>query len=164
MTIAFTALSGSRFCSRHVLLSGPKLQNTNCTNTFSTAVTVNNTIVECFFQIHASAYHQSDILNFLPWNSHLTPLRPKDGQFVKYCRTPLNYRSQLQSGTKVVDTLVWNGCFYKTFNSFIISFLLNAVNPLTTRINVVWSKRRTWGSKMQHWFWGEGVGLDRGRG
>ena len=39
MTIAFTTLSGSRFWSRHVLLSGPKLQNTNCTNTFSTAVT-----------------------------------------------------------------------------------------------------------------------------
>ena len=37
MTIAFTALSGSRFWSRHVLLSGPKLQNTNCTDTFSTA-------------------------------------------------------------------------------------------------------------------------------
>ena len=65
MTIAFTALSGSRFWSRHVLLSGPKLQNTNCTDTFSTAVTrhkqqtsgrlptVNYTIVKCFFQIHA---------------------------------------------------------------------------------------------------------------
>ena len=65
MTIAFTALSGSRFWSRHVLLSGPKLQNTNCTDTFSTAVTrhkqqtsgrlrtANNTIVKCFFQIHA---------------------------------------------------------------------------------------------------------------
>ena len=28
-----------RFWSRHVLLSGPKLQNTNCTDKFSTAVT-----------------------------------------------------------------------------------------------------------------------------
>ena len=65
MTIAFTALSDSRFWSRHVLLSGPKLQNTNCTDTFSTAVTrrkqqasgrlrtANNIIVKCFFQIHA---------------------------------------------------------------------------------------------------------------
>ena len=65
MAIAFTALSGSRFWSRHVLLSGPKLQNTNCTDMFSTAVTrhkqqtsgrlrtANNTIVKCFFQIHA---------------------------------------------------------------------------------------------------------------
>ena len=61
MTIAFTALSDSRFWSRHVLLSGPKLQNTNCTDTFSTAVTrrkqqasgrlrtANNIIVKCFF-------------------------------------------------------------------------------------------------------------------
>ena len=65
MTIAFTALSGSRFWSRHVLLSGPKPQNTNCTDMFSTAVmrhkqqtsgrlrTANNTIVKYFFQIHA---------------------------------------------------------------------------------------------------------------
>ena len=65
MTIAFTTLSSSRFWSRHVLLSGPKLQNTNCTDMFSTAVTrhkqqtsgrlrtANNTIVKCFFQIHA---------------------------------------------------------------------------------------------------------------
>ena len=37
--IAFTALSGSRFWSRHVLLRGPKLQNSNCTETFSAAVT-----------------------------------------------------------------------------------------------------------------------------
>ena len=43
----------------------------------------------------------------------------------------------LQSGTKVVDTLVWNGCFCQTFNSSIISFRLNAINPLTPRINVV---------------------------
>ena len=35
-----------------------------------------------------------------------------------------------QSGTKVVDTLVENGCFCQTFNSFIISFRLNTVNPL----------------------------------
>ena len=69
----------------------------------------------------------------------------------------------LQSGTKVVDTLVWNGCFYQTFSSFIISFLLNIVNPLSPRINVVWSKRKTWGPKIQHWFWGEGVGVDRRR-
>ena len=67
MTIAFTTLSGSRFkfWSRHVLPSGPKLQNTNCTDTFSTAITrhkqqtsgrlrtANYTIVKCFFQIHA---------------------------------------------------------------------------------------------------------------
>ena len=65
MTVAYTALSGSRFWSRNVLLSEPKLQNTNCTDTFSTAVTrhkqqtsgrlrtANNTIVKCFFQIHA---------------------------------------------------------------------------------------------------------------
>ena len=39
MTIAFTALSGSRFWSRHVLHSEPKLENTNCTETISTAVT-----------------------------------------------------------------------------------------------------------------------------
>ena len=36
-----------------------------------------------------------------------------------------------QSGTKEVDTLVENGCFYQTFNSFIIPSLLNAVSPLT---------------------------------
>ena len=64
--IAFTALTGSRFWSRHVLLSGPKPQNTNCTDMFSTVVmrhkqqtsgrlrTANNTIVKCFFQIHAN--------------------------------------------------------------------------------------------------------------
>ena len=31
----FTALSGNRFWTRHVLLSGPKLRNTNCTDMFS---------------------------------------------------------------------------------------------------------------------------------
>ena len=63
MIIAFAALSGSRFWNRHVLLSGPKLQNTNCTDMFSTAVTrhdkqqtsgrlrtANNTILKCFFK------------------------------------------------------------------------------------------------------------------
>ena len=35
------------------------------------------------------------------------------------------------------------------FNSLIISFFLHAVNPLTPRINVVWSKKKkTWGSKI----------------
>ena len=62
MTIAFTALSGSRFWSRHVLLSGPKLQNkSEEKRMFSQAkqqtsgrfLTANNTIVKCFFQIHA---------------------------------------------------------------------------------------------------------------
>ena len=37
------------------------------------------------------AYHQSDNLQLLRWNSHLTSLRPKDGQFAKYCRTSLNH-------------------------------------------------------------------------
>ena len=74
MTIAFTALSGSRFWSRHVLLSGPKPQNTNCTDMFSTAVTrhkqqtsgrlqtANNTIVKCFFKfmpLVSVSFHQS---------------------------------------------------------------------------------------------------------
>ena len=65
MTIAVTALSCSNFWSRHFLLSRPKLQNRKCTDTLSTAVTrhkqqtsgrlrtANNTIVKCFFQIHA---------------------------------------------------------------------------------------------------------------
>ena len=74
MTIAFTALSGSRFWSRHFLLSGPKIQNTNCTDMFSTAVTrhkqqtsgrlrtANNTIVKCFFKfmpLVSVSFHQS---------------------------------------------------------------------------------------------------------
>ena len=65
MTIALTALSGSRFWRRHFSLRGPKLQNTNCTDTFSIALTrhkqqtsgclrtANNTIVKRFFQIYA---------------------------------------------------------------------------------------------------------------
>ena len=74
LTIAFTALSGSCFWSRHVLLSGPKLQNTNCTDKFSTAVmrhnqqtsgqlqTPNNTIVKGFFRfmsLVSVSFHQS---------------------------------------------------------------------------------------------------------
>ena len=73
MIIAFAALSGSRFWNRHVLLSGPKLQNTNCTDMFSTAVTrhdkqqtsgrlrtANNTTVKCFFKFMVSvSFHQS---------------------------------------------------------------------------------------------------------
>ena len=74
MIIAFTALSGSCFWSRHVLLSGPKPQNTNCTDMFSTAVTrhkqqtsgrlrtANNTIVKCFFKfmpLASVSFHQS---------------------------------------------------------------------------------------------------------
>ena len=72
--IAFTAQTGSRFWSRHVLLSGPKPQNTNCTDMFSTAVmrhkqqtsgrlrTANNTIVKCFFKfmpLVSVSFHQS---------------------------------------------------------------------------------------------------------
>ena len=60
MTISYTALRGHRFWRRHVLLSGPKLQNTNCTETFSATATrhkqqtsgrlqtVNNTVVNSF--------------------------------------------------------------------------------------------------------------------
>ena len=63
-----------RFWSRHVLLSGPKLQNTNCTNKFSTAVTrhkqqtsgqlqtANNTTVKGFFRfmsLVSVSFHQS---------------------------------------------------------------------------------------------------------
>ena len=73
MIIAFDTLSGSRFWNRHVLLSGPKLQNTNCTDMFSTAVTrhdkqqtsgrlrtANNTTVKRFFKFMLSvSFHQS---------------------------------------------------------------------------------------------------------
>ena len=74
MTIAFTALSGSHFWSRHLLLSRPKLQNRNCTDTFSTVVmrhkqqtsgwlwTANNTIVKGFFKfmpLVSVSFHQS---------------------------------------------------------------------------------------------------------
>ena len=61
------------FWSRHVLLRGPKLQNTNYTDMFSTAVTrhdkqqtsgrlrtANNTTVKCFFKFMVSvSFHQS---------------------------------------------------------------------------------------------------------
>ena len=61
------------FWSRHVLLSGPKLQNTNYTDMFSAAVTrhdkqqtsgrlrtANNTTVKCFFKFMVSvSFHQS---------------------------------------------------------------------------------------------------------
>ena len=71
MTIAFTALSGSRFWSRHVLLSGPKLQNkSEEKRMFSQAkqqtsgrfLTANNTIVKCFFKfmpLVSVSFHQS---------------------------------------------------------------------------------------------------------
>ena len=98
MTIAFTALSGSRFWSRHVLLSGPKLQNTNCTDMFSTAVTrhkqqtsgclrtVNNTIVKCFFQIHAPGKcFISSIMSKFSWytfhRQHKPPSSPEQRIF-----------------------------------------------------------------------------------
>ena len=72
----FTALSGNRFWTRHVLLSGPKLQNTNCTDTFSTALTrhkqqtsgrllrANNTIVKLnvffkFMPLVSVSFHKS---------------------------------------------------------------------------------------------------------
>ena len=92
MTTAFTALSGSCFWSRHVLLSGPKLQNTNCTNMFPTAVTrhkqqtsgrlqmANNTIVKCFFQIYAAGkYFISSIMSKFWWytfhRQHKLPIK-----------------------------------------------------------------------------------------
>ena len=74
MTIAFTALSGSHVWSRHFSLSRPKLQNTKCTDTLSTAVTrhkqqtsgrlrtANNTIVKGFFKfmpLVSVSFHQS---------------------------------------------------------------------------------------------------------
>ena len=66
---------------------------------------------------------------------------------------------RLQSGTKVVDTVVWNGCFYQQFHLLIILFYLICHTSPHPPINVVYSKRKTWGSKIQHWFWGEGVGM-----
>ena len=96
--ITFTALSGSRFWSRHVLLSGPKLQNTNCTDMFSTAVTrhkqqtsgrlrtANNTIVKCFFQIHAPGKcFISSIMSKFWWytfhRQHKPPSSPEQRMF-----------------------------------------------------------------------------------
>ena len=98
MTIAFTALSGSRFWSRRVLLSGPKPQNTNCTDMFSTAVmrhkqqtsgrlrTANNTIVKCFFQIHAPGKcFISSIMSKFWWyafhRQHKPPSSPEQRTF-----------------------------------------------------------------------------------
>ena len=111
MTIAFTALSGSRFWSRHVLLSGPKPQNTNCTDMFSTAVmrhkqqtsgrlrTANNTIVKCFFQIHAPGKcFISSIMSKFWWytfhRQHKPPSSPEQRIFPLifrqiFCLSPL---------------------------------------------------------------------------
>ena len=97
MTIAFTALSGSRFGSRHVLLSGPKLQNTNCTDMFSTAITrhdkqqtsgrlltANNTTVKRFFQIHGKCFILSIMSKFW-WHTfhrqHKPPSSPEQRIF-----------------------------------------------------------------------------------
>ena len=62
-----------------------------------------------------------------------------------------------QSETKAVDTLVENGCFYQTFNSFIISFLLNAVNPLTPESMLSEVKERLEGPKYNIDFGGKGL-------
>ena len=65
---------------------------------------------------------------------------------------------ELQSGTKVVDTLVSNGCFYQTFNSLIISFLLNAINPLNPKSMLSEIKERIEGPKYNIDFGGRGWG------
>ena len=49
----------------------------------------------------------------------------------------------LQLGTKVVDTLVENECFYQQFHLFIISSYLNVVNYPTPKAIVVCGKRKT---------------------
>ena len=78
MTIAFTALNGSRFWSRHVLLSEPKLENTNCTETISAAVTrhkqqtsgrlrTNNAIVKGFSNHAPGKCFISSILSKFWW-------------------------------------------------------------------------------------------------
>ena len=78
MTIAFTALSGRRFWSRHVLPSEPKLENTNCTETISAAVTrhkqqtsgrlrTNNTIVKGFSNHAPGKCFISSILSKFWW-------------------------------------------------------------------------------------------------
>ena len=95
MTIAFTGLSGSRFWSRHVLLSGPKLQNkSEEKRMFSQAkqqtsgrfLTVNNTIVKCFFQIHAPGKcFISSIMSKFWWyafhRQHKPPSSPEQRTF-----------------------------------------------------------------------------------
>ena len=96
MTIAFTGLSGSRFWSWHVLLSRPKLQNTNCTNMFSTAVArhkqqtsgclrmANNTIVKCFFPAPGKCFISS-IMSEFGWctfhRQHKPPSSPEQRIF-----------------------------------------------------------------------------------
>ena len=68
--------------------------------------------------------------------------------------------TMLQSGTKVADTLVWNGCFYQTFNSLIISFLLSAVNSITPPPESMLSevKERLGDPKYNIDFGGKGLG------
>ena len=66
------------------------------------------------------------------------------------------------------DKSSWHTCLKRVLLStisYICYFILfkhrKSPHP---RINVVCSKRKTWGSKTQHWFRGEGVGVHRGRG
>ena len=88
MTISFTALSGSRFWSRRVLLKGPKLQNTDCTDMFSTAVTghdkqqtsghlrtANNNDSEMFFQIRGKCFISSIMSKFW-WHTFYRQHKP----------------------------------------------------------------------------------------
>ena len=66
------------------------------------------------------------------------------------------------------DTSSWHTCLkwlLLSTISFIYYFIPFKCRKSThPKINVVWSKRKTWGSKIQHWFWREGVGVQRGRG
>ena len=86
----------------------------------------------------------------MTWSENLYLLeRPADSRYF--------FRSSLQSGTKVVDTLL--------FHSFIISFPLNAVNPPHPTPEPVLAEvnERLEGPKYNIDFWREGVGVHRGR-
>ena len=151
MTIAFTALSGSRFkfWSRHVLLSGPKLQNTNCTDTFSTAVMrhkqqtsgrlwmANYTIVRCFFQIHLHAHGKgliSSIMSKFWWyafhRQHKLPSSPEQRIF------PLIFISTIRQ-IFCLPSLLLMHLWCQSFSSWILfehsdfSLRLQSHSPIT---------------------------------
>ena len=95
----------------------------------------------------------------MEWNENSFPLeRPADSRDF--------FWSSLQSETNN-DKSSWHTCLRLVLLST-ISFIYYFIpfkrrKPLHPQISVVWSKRKTWGSKIQHWFCrGKGLGYIRG--
>ena len=149
---------GSRFWSRHVLLSWPKLQNTNCTDVFSTSVTrhkqetssclrtANNTIVKCSFKfmpLVSVSFHQScpsfDGMRSIDNTSRQVLLRKESDL---HCNDSTNLLSLATSANAYLESIL--SIVNIPFEHFNFSLTLQPHSPIKPEWSDLWDLNFDW--------------------